>query len=515
MIILTSESEKRIGYLFILFLIVIGLYYIYLASVTPMLGEDENTYFSLGKDFANSLNKQYDDFTFGKPKIIMPLFVSLFYSFFFLIFTPSMIISKAIIGFFTLLTLLIVYLIGRKFSIYLGFFSALLLLSITNFSHSSMLAYVETPIAFFSVLFTYLLLNMGNDRFMLKSVVVGVLLGISYHTKHSGLLLSIILFLYCITLYLHNKDKKYLKLFLVSVVMFSVMVVPMIIKNMIIYQYPHFLGMNIFFELPEYKGPTANVQWVKDATKLISPPSISLNTYISTLNYPVFIFSIFGISWLLSNFKVKSKEIQMLFLLTLLTTIFLFLFNVFNITGYMITEARYLSIIFPQISILAGFFLWKLKERNRVFLMILIPVILFCVFSGVTVAQGTSVSQRYPDDYVQALKWLKDNTPEDSIIFTAYGGSVGYFAERRSFWTINEFPDIMHSDNGTYIYENLKKYDLSYVLVWGGIVAQDYIVPQSNLIGAFTYNFINVVSVDEENFEIVYQNQNNIIFKLK
>ena len=109
----------------------------------------------------------------------------------------------------------------------------------------------------------------------------------------------------------------------------------------------------------------------------------------------------------------------------------------------------------------------------------------------------------------------KTNTKEDSIVFTAYGGSLDYFAERNVIWVIDEFPDVMHTSNSTYIHDTLKKYNISYILIWRGIVAQDYIVPQSNLIGAFTYNFVNVVSQDQENFDAVFQNQDNIIFKLK
>jgi 4-amino-4-deoxy-L-arabinose transferase-like glycosyltransferase len=507
------KRDIKIEYLFVVFLILIGFYYMYLASKTQMLGEDEDNYFSLAKDFSNFIYKPFD--YLGNPKSL-PFFVPLVSSFFFLIFGSSLAVMKSVVALFALLTLLVVYLIGRKHDIYFGFFSALILLSMTGFSNSSMLAYVEIPIAFFSIVFTYLLLNLDKaSNFILKSLVIGITLGIAYYTKVSGLLLLFVLFLYCSILFLYKRNKNFIKIFFISLIGFAVVLLPTILKNLIIYKYPFFEGLNFFFKPYEYTGYLSNVKWVSEASKLLSPVSISLGTYTDILGLTGLIFSIFGVAWLLSNFKANLKESYLLFLLVLPVSIFLLLFNLFNITGYIITESRYLSIIFPQISLLGGFFLWKLKEKNKYLLILLVPVLVFALYSGVSIAQSTSVSQRYPDNYLQALKWLKDNTQKDSITFTAYGGSVDYFAERNTIWTINEFPDIMHTSNSTYIYENLKKYNISYILVWRGIVAQDYIVPQSNLIGAFTYNFVNVVSNDKEKFEPVFQNQDNVIFKLK
>ena len=93
------------------------------------------------------------------------------------------------------------------------------------------------------------------------------------------------------------------------------------------------------------------------------------------------------------------------------------------------------------------------------------------------------------------------------------------FADRRNVWSINEFPDIMTTQNSTYIYDTLEKYNVSYILIWRAIVADRYIVPESNLIGAFTYNFVNIVSNDIQNnnqthFNIACQNQDDLILKL-
>lgn len=505
------KTELKIEHFFVLILVVLGLYYMYLASTTQMLGEDETVYTFFGKKFSESIFPIFG--ATGRP-VIPPKFIPLVYSFFFLIFGYSLSLAKVIVAFFGLLTVLMVYLIGKKLNIYYGFFSAVLLLSIPTFTHHIMIAYIEVPIAFFSAFFTYLLLSFkANEKNLLfKAVIIGIILGLAFYTKQSALILAFVLFLYSLGLFYYSKNKKYLKLFFISIITFSIILLPFIIKNLIHYGYPFFEGLNYFFKRPAYM---AGVQWVTDAVKLISPTTISLNLFFSTFGLLTLILTIFGLGWLISNFKFKLDETKFLITLVLPFIIFITIFTLFNLTGYAATESRYLSIIFPQAALLGGFFLWKIKEKTKYSLFVLILIVVFALYSSVDVAQSTSNSVRYPSDYVQALKWLKGNSTEDSLVFTTYGGSVRHYADREIVWVIEEFPEVMRTANGTFIHDTLKKYNVSYILIWRNVLAQDYIIPQANLIGVFTYNFLDVVSNDRENFDTFFQNQNNVIFKLK
>ncbi len=255
--------------------------------------------------------------------------------------------------------------------------------------------------------------------------------------------------------------------------------------------------------------------WLIELFKLVSPVRPSLQTYTSTFGWLVFALSLFGFSWLLLNWKENKKESNLLLLLFLFIIIFVLSFNFIYYIGFIRLETRYFSIIFPQVVLLGGFFLWKMKEWNKWLLLIILPILLFSVWSSVTVVQATASSQRYPDDYVEALTWVKKNTPEDALIFTTYWGSLKYYGERDSIWSnIKGFPEMMTTNNGTFIYNILKQYNISYILIWRNTMAQDYVIPESNLWGVFTYNFANVVSTDTEHFDNVFSNQNNWIFKL-
>lgn len=136
--------ERRLEIIFIVFLLILGIYYMILSFDTKMLGEDEEFYYSLAKIFANG---NYPTILFDSP-LSFATFTSLFSSLFFLI-SPSLGILKLTSTIFGFLTLFVVYLIGKKFNIYYGIFSAILLFSIQNFSHFMMIAYIEIPIAFF------------------------------------------------------------------------------------------------------------------------------------------------------------------------------------------------------------------------------------------------------------------------------------------------------------------------------------------------------------------------------
>jgi 4-amino-4-deoxy-L-arabinose transferase-like glycosyltransferase len=495
--------------LFLAVLFFIGIIYIFLASGTQMLGEDEALYVALGKDFARS-NYAITSLS-GQYPANYAVFTSLFFGSMFLVFGASLGLAKVLIAFMGLLTIILVYLIGRKFSIYYGFFSAILLISMTGFSHYSLISYLEVPIALFSAFLTLLLLNFKIDQkdARFKSILIGAITALAFYVKASALVLIFAIFLYFFGLFYYTKNKNYLKFFLIVLVTFSAFISGFVIRNIILYQYPYVEGLNMFFK-STYSAPT----WLTNAAKSISLSSPSLSTYASEFGWFTFILSLFGISWMIVYWKTNLAEIKLLTTLFLPFLVFIFIFNLFLITGYGAMDSRYLSIIFPQVSLLGGFFLWKLKEFKRIFIPLISIILIVGIFSGITVAYSTSHAQRYPTDYLEALKWIKSNTPSGSLIFTAYGGSLMQYADRKNVWAVDEFPDMMHAQNVTYIYDTLKKYNVSYILVWNGILSSDYIVPQSNIIGVFTYNFLDVLSQDTTLFIPVFSNQNNIIYKL-
>jgi 4-amino-4-deoxy-L-arabinose transferase-like glycosyltransferase len=502
-IILIHLSPKMIEKVFILSLIVLGILLIHFASQTQMLGEDEPFYYELGKDFSQINFPAFD--ALGKPMVLWQ-FVPLSFAIPFIMFGASLNLAKIIITVFGILTLLIVYLIGRKINIWFGIASAFLLFSMTLFAHFMQLLYLEIPIAFFSALVTYMFLSMDSPK---KAVAAGAVMALAFYTKQTGLFLVGGLLLYALYLYFFRKDKNYLKLSLIAIAVAILLISPFFIRNIIIYNYPYVFFINFFF-----KEPAQTVHWEGiDVNKILSNPMLDIQSYASNLGWLVTALMIFGLSYFL--LEVKNKKLtKELFLFVILSFIFISLYYAFYLLDMGASEPRNIFIIFPQLALIGGFFIYKLKEYSKYSLPLIVLVIILSAYVGVSIGLSTSISQRYPDNYLQALSWLKNNTAKSDFVLTTYSGSVKYYAERNAVWNINELPQIMSTSNSTYIYGMMKKYNVSYILIWRGVLGSEFIIPASNLIGVFTYNFLNTVAADNTSFMIEYQNADDIIFKV-
>lgn len=485
------EIELKKEYIPLILIAIVGIVYIYLASNAQMLGEDEAVYFYMANTFLKGEYTTYSQTDF--PNIFSPL-VSLIDVIPFAIFGATLSVSKVIIALLGTLTIIVVYLTGRKFGFVAGMSSVAILLSITLFTQYMFINYLEVPITLFSALAIYLFLQLDSIK---KAVATGSILAMSFYAKGSGLFLILVFSLYFLARYFYKKDVD-LKIVLSVVLIPIILISPFIVRNVMLFKYPYVEGVNFFFE-----SPSEAVEWLAQATSELT----SSVDYYSTFGYVAIILGIFG-----SIYIFLSKE-KRLYMPLALTTLFLIAFIVRQ--NIAITESRELTIIFPMIAVVGAFFLEKLYEKDKKFLVLIALVLALSIYMSISIALGTSMSQRYSSDYIQALQWIGSNTPVDAKIFTAYGGSLGYFANRTNVWVIEEFPEIMTTQDSTYIHDTLKSYNVSYILIWNGILAQEYIIPESNLLGAFTYNFVNTVINDTANFNITYQNQNNIVFRVE
>jgi hypothetical protein len=491
-----EKYNKTFEVLFILFIVILGLYYMFLASNTQMLGEDEAGYLNLAKEFVNLEYKQ-------DPYSISPL-TSLFYTIFFFIFGSSLGIAKAVISIFGILTIIMVYLFCRKldktsfFGINIfGLASVSLLLTIFYFTHFMFISYTEVPIAFFSILILYFLIDLDSNK---KAVLVGTIMALSVYLKPTAIVFPFIFGLFFLLKYIYKKDKKTFKLFFISCIITALFITPLILRNLLLFNYPFIYGLNIFFEHPLQSSITTS--------ELVKSISIPIDFY-SLFGLIALFFSILGIVHSLETRNEKILLVSFMFLT------FLLIYFISSSLGLIIGDPRYFSVIFPQTAIIGGYFISKATNLRKHLTLILIVFFVYSISISISVALSTYQSQRYPDNYVNALEWIKRNTNKDDLIFTAYGGSLSYYGERKNIWTtIEEFPEVMTTTNSTYIYETLKKYKVSYVLIWRGILAEDWIIPESNIIGVFTYNFVTQVDADKDHFELVYSNQDNFVYKL-
>lgn len=501
------EIEIKLRHIPLIVLAVYTIVYIILASRTAPLGEDEGTFLFLGEQYAKgSLEMFTKD---GFPTNFVIIFPSLL-GFLFDIFGASLAIEKILSAMFGILTLVMVYLIGLKISKssknqvnalpIIGLTAVFIMLSISSFAQFMLIGYTETAIAFFSALAIYLMITLDSTK---KAVLTGIILGLSYYVKQTGLLLPLFLFIYGVYRYFVEKDKRYIKLVVIACIISALMYVPWIAKNLYNYSFPYFELLDPFFK-EKFPRPS----WVSSIATVISIQPDYLNTF-GILSIMLLIFG--SVYYILA--KNKNFVAPLIILIAFFTIFYVRYF--FKIGGFPSIEPRYLIVMSPQIAIIGAIFLGKLFEENkRIGVALIALVIAVSVFYNAVAALNTAGSIRYDQNYVDALTWIKQNTNKDAIVFTAYGGSVRIFADRDNIWTINEFPALMTNASSNSTYDILKHYNITAILIWRNIVAQNYIVPESNLIGAFTPHFISNVQSDKKHFNVTFTNADNMVIKL-
>ena len=199
-----------------------------------------------------------------------------------------------------------------------------------------------------------------------------------------------------------------------------------------------------------------------------------------------------------------------------MAVVFIAFFIVLGSSGYRVIEDRYYLLAFPQLAIIGGIFLSELKLQHRLLLIPITLVCLYFLFVGYTTITNVSNAERYPVYYVDSLNWIFQNSNSTDKVFTAYSGSVRVYAERSSVWNIDEFPELMGTDNTTRMHEILTKYNVKYVVIWGGILSPDdrWIIPQANLFGAISQKFFRNIQTDAQHFKVAYNNGNSVVFEV-
>ncbi len=507
-------NDKTLQTVFMVIIVLLGIFFTISAFNTEMLGEDEALYRFLGEEFSKPEPIKYFSYNFeSEMPLIQPFFMTLVFSSLFMVFGSSLALAKVVVAVLGILTVLLVYMTGKKFNIWYGIASAFLLLTITSFSHFSMLAYLEVPIAFFSALITYAVISFSDSfknwsGLSHKAVILGIFLAMAYFTKFSGLIMVVIVFLYLLFLYSKSKNKNYLKNLLLILIVFSVLIAPYVIKNIILFNYPYFEPLNTMFS---YDNPRP--QWMVDAMSSISPVSLSIANIMTSFGWIPAILAIFGASYLFYNKDGNKKENLLLIFSIIMVFVFILSFSVIHITGYTILEYRHFSVIYPQIALLGGLFLWKLKDFRKTLTIFLIVVVVLGLYTSASVVSSTSNQVRYPAAYIEGLNWIKYNTPEDSVLFTVYMGSVMEYANRKVVWTTHDFPELMSTQDNEFIYNKLKEYGVSHIFIWRQVVAQNYVIPHANLIGVFTYNFIERVNNDNR-YNLVFSNSEVSVYEV-
>jgi len=488
-------DDEWFNYLFFILIVLTSIFLVYSASRSSLLGEDEGFYYKI----ANKMLKgTYDGYRFDGSPNPNPILPSAICSVAMRILGNNLSTCKMITAIFGAGTIVLVYLSACKLTTRIGgIFAVAVLLSISYFTHFSLLFYTEIPIAFFCALIVYLALN--NDKWFI-AILLGVAMGIAYFTKMTALMFPPAILLYGIL------DKRRFKYMFVACLITAIIWGGFIFYNLQRFNYPLFPFVNRIWKHvdPTVLDPYQTYPWVEEFESQINPPINILGAF-GTL--PFFVI-VLGITYAVAGIGIDKDFIKKPEIILFVMLLF-FLFAWFFVIGESVEE-RHLSVLFPVFAIFAAIPFADMSKYNSIFMVVVIVLSCVLLFSAYKNIQKTSSSVRFPVNYIQSLEWIKDNTEKDSVIFTVYGGSVYTYGRRERTWLYENFSTLMTTSDTKYILDQLKSRDADYILLWAPLIADYYIVPQSNIYGVFTWQFANAVLEDPSNFPVVHSTQETV-----
>lgn len=492
---------KLLEKIYLLLLLFLCTYFSYLAYNMTCNGDDEGIYLQIANNFPK-FPKYYE----GLIPYSQPFFISYFIiGPLFKIFGFSLGLAKIIIVLIGFTTLFLIYLIGKRINIIAGMVASSIPLAITIFGRYIFSVYMEVPSAFCSVFFLYLLLNLKNKK---NAIIIGVVLGFSYFIKQSVIILIGIvgvMFLYNI----YKKQYEIAKLFIIIGVVCSIIIGIWGLRNIIVYNYPFVEVANFFFPKPSefaWKDVT-RANWTEDKINIKE-----FNLYALFLGIISIILSIVTVN--VNDIKISTKSKEMTLCLIIIG-IFIAIYLVRTFVSYTVWSSgiypRHFIFIVPQFCIAIGILFGKLYEIKKVKIFILIiSIAIICFFMYFAIRNANDVKDiSWQPPLMNAFEWIKYNTPENAVIFTPNCGPTYVIARRNCMWMgMEEFDKIMNTTNGTYIYDVLKKYNVTHIMPVIWYTAEEWTYPGQNTDGSFTFKFVNA-TISSQKFKLVY---NDILY---
>jgi 4-amino-4-deoxy-L-arabinose transferase-like glycosyltransferase len=291
--------------------------------------------------------------------------------FFFSIFGVNLLVLRLPFVLAGVLSVYLIYLIGRKlFDERVGFFGALFLTICTYHVWISRIGLQESFVILFSLLAIYLFfiaLNKENFWFLW-----GIVLGLAFLLKYTTFFLPLVFIIY-ILIYQRKvfyNYKFYLALFLAGLV-FS----PVLIYNLKLFmatghfdlQFSYFFGQKVV----AWQNLPGKEQIGSFGQRIIGFPQSLVNN-LSVLELVLFITSLISLfySWI----KENSKSLSFLLILTLGQILF------FLLVG---SSPRFIVAVIPYLALIAGWSLSRLnifrfKLRWVIFIVFIIAELFFC-----------------------------------------------------------------------------------------------------------------------------------------
>lgn len=510
----------KIDYIFIILLIALVIPYFYVSVNSPIIFGDEGYHAFNAKYLAEH------GFEFPKYVPIWDTEIAHIVS----AYPPMFMLSEAVMylffgefgmkllnPLFTLVTAVFIYKFFERLNKkYAGMISSLVYLVVPNVMTYGILAYTDSMMTMFIMIFIYYLYKSYETNSTRGAAVAGVSAGLALLTKA----LAVSVFPIAILMFLFSKKKN-----------FKILATVLIISGLFLsfWLLRNYLTFQQFCYDPLPCHPVLDVDIPHDqnlkfagrvplAEQEASVWAVGL-IWFSGFSYGIEVFILFVLGLVFLIFRRKDYGFADIFIAYLLVFILMFsasstdMFKmIWNPTGSFIyiraeDTSRYILASVPLVVMLAGLFLSEYFEKiktlkyGKYVVLVIIVILAYLLFDAYSVKIGglyNLKSANFPSSWFEACDWLKMNTPKDTLIYSVYSSQIAYTCDRPSTRTPTDNADIQLSENDT-TYERLRIHGFRYVYV---VMNQISNVPYEE---AYYTGFVNYID-NSDKFKLVYDN---------
>lgn len=498
--------------LLIFLLIGFFIFYSAVSLISPIAFGDEGFYAAESRWIAeNGIYPIYEPMRetgILHEKIVIPPLYSIIQSFMWLIGGELGI--KFLIPIFSILAAAMIYLFLKNFDKpKAGLAAAVVFLTTPSLITYGVLNYTDTLLCLFFICSAYFGYISFESKKMIYSILAGIFIGLTFLSKGSGFLIIAILILYFL-LSMKFKEIKNWKIAATILLILGVMILPWMIRSLILYNgicyHPLLLqGCDPVLDkdIPKLEGLEFAGRIQETGTEVSVWEIGLLNYYNFAFGWSVLILFIFGIA----SFLVKKPKMSVFLASWLLIFIPIFLLSstseFFGSTGRAEDTARYTLPLVIPIAMIAGVFIEDLLESVKKYSKIIsIIFAILILFSLLFYAQQKLDTMRnvkeFSPGFFEGCDWIRQNTPEDSILFSIYAHHTMYYCNRKSISFLPDNAEIQLTNNDT-AYEHLKLHEFDYVFV------QAFTLSDIAYREVITTSFLNYLETSDK-FEKVYDN---------
>ena len=328
-----------------------------------------------------------------------PLFL---YKAVYTIFTPTesfLVTSRFISSLFSILTILVVYFIGKiLFSNKVGLVAAFIFaFSVGSIQHAHFNT-TESILTFFLSLITLFSVYLLKQKTYIFAIFLGILTGAAYATKIIGLTFLFIPIISFILIFF--KKRKILKL-IISIITFIILsiITGFLLAPYQVIDYEQFSREQAYMQGVTYgkdKPPfiiiyEGTLPYVYQITKILP----------FTFGFISFPLALIGLFFLLKDF-INNKESKHLYIFILIYPLLYFLW----VGEWYAKFSRYYMPLFPFLSIWTAYILGRFKKTILILVLCLISI------NGIIFLK---IYQK-PNTRIQASEWIYHNVPNKSIL---------------------------------------------------------------------------------------------------